>query len=986
MTDKRNQASLRRRAGFTLPAILVVVGALLILAVGVILIVGIERQTSRAFSDRERANLAARAGLEDIRGILNQEAANDDFIVLQSTLASAITPDTRRAPHLFIARGSSAGSSYSYRYVPLFSSKNRPTTTSTLAGPALEPLVGTSKDVTNAQFTTLPYNDKVRASWLTVQDAKGRAVARYSYWVEDLQSRLDPGIVGNDKGSGKSHVRAAWPFAAAGLSDDPSPDVAGLDQIALYAINPAATSQNQEEVGKALIGNRKVLVSPDSLLAAAGFKAPITRLLTGDPATTGLKGEIADPKGRAIEQGLASGLRSYKEQPLVPFSPGIDGSVAGKPKLNLNKLVATGGSSAVNDMADFILDALPNFEERKGGFPDNYVKTLAANAIDYADGDNSATADGSTYRGIDAYPVVSEFLMRFRWENVITKNGRKLVVLRVATFVELWNTSNLLVNGRAEVTHDTRYSFPLGANPEVSLADHSQILQPSPLIENDGSSWFPSFSVSLNPNEYRVFRCGEVTYEIDAGPSSFFVPSPILLQGETYGSSGAGYRFRWNGQLVDRARGGLHRNDCSLKYPATERQAVRTTIPSHSHTQGAGAFLNNMGDPRMSFYNTSAQDANSYPSNYSPNRRNIRWGTVYSGDGATKLKVYGRVMPSEWPDGGHNSTCESQNGINQTNTQLEPDAAVFQVASNSVLRNPAVDESVTRLSLDQRFYSATELGRVYDPIMWNVAVPSGANLPWGDVLTGTASDSRFGGGNTLRIGRPEHPRFNQVGSPGREAYRLLDLFHAGISRSTSASEREGAVVEIKGHVNLNTASRDALRAIAIGELTMDPKMAIRNSESHSVSGLMAPPTSLYKMPSQEVKLEAERIADAIILARNITPFSSASGIAELTDLSNRPLFGNKSLIADGSRIHRTDSAAEEVFARVYEASTVRSRNFRIWIVGQAIAPTTSSTVEPEVLSEVRKAYTVFLDPGQRTADGKINPVNSRLKILHENDF
>ena len=67
-----------------------------------------------------------------------------------------------------------------------------------------------------------------------------------------------------------------------------------------------------------------------------------------------------------------------------------------------------------------------------------------------------------------------------------------------------------------------------------------------------------------------------------------------------------------------------------------------------------------------------------------------------------------------------------------------------------------------RLSNLGRFYSATELGRVYDPILWNVALPAGANLPWGDVQTTTAADSRRGGGNTLRIGRPEHPMFDKA--------------------------------------------------------------------------------------------------------------------------------------------------------------------------------------------------------------------------------
>jgi NitT/TauT family transport system substrate-binding protein len=61
-------------AGFTLPAILVVVGAVLILAVGILIVAGIERSTARSFVDRQRAELAARTALEDIRGIFTTQA------------------------------------------------------------------------------------------------------------------------------------------------------------------------------------------------------------------------------------------------------------------------------------------------------------------------------------------------------------------------------------------------------------------------------------------------------------------------------------------------------------------------------------------------------------------------------------------------------------------------------------------------------------------------------------------------------------------------------------------------------------------------------------------------------------------------------------------------------------------------------------------------------------------------------------------------
>lgn len=963
--------------GFILPVVLIVVSALLILAVGILEMTGIERRTARSFADHQRAKLAASAGLEELREIFTREATNDDFIILQATLAAPLTASNQAAPQLFLARGQADGSAYTYRYIPLFSNLHQAPESPILKAPAVEPLVGTLASE-YLDFTTLPYYNKVRVSWQPLTDDQNRTIARYAYWVEDLQSRIDPTIVGNSINSTGIHTRCAWPFPAAGLNPmaeaENQPD---LNQIALYAIDPEATNHHQGDLAKNLFQNRSLLISPNSLFAAAAITPPLSRLSTG---------QLADLKTRAVEESLVTGLKAYEEQALVPFTPGIHPTAAGKPKLNLNRLLAVGGSAAVDQIADFIHQSLPNFERRKGGFPDNYLKTLAANALDYADADSDSTTDGSTYRGIDAYPLVSEFLMRFRWENVLTEGGRKYVVLKVATYAELWNMTDQPVSGTAELTHDTRYTLKIGVNPEeIKLAEMSTAT-PS-LTQSSGYHWLPPIYLSLHPNEYRVVNFGEVTYKLDAGNSSFLVPSPLTLKHEKYGISGAGYQLKWNGRRVDQSRGGIHRNDSTLYFPSGDRQAVRATNPATAYKidSFSNPYMNNMGDPRMSFYLQAPQEAVAYPVNYSPNRRNIRY-EIYNHDVATKTKVQGRVMPSEWPDGGHNSTCESTVGLRETNTQLNPDDPKFALSAASILHQPASAEAPVRLSNQSRFYSATELGRISDPIMWNVAAPTAPNLPWGDVETSTAPASTYGGGNTLRIGRPEHPRFDLATTPGMEAYHLLDLFHTGRSRSNSPAMREGPLIQIQGQLNLNTASRDTLRAVAIGPLTMDPKMAVRTSEEHATADLMAPPVKPFVTSPTDLNREAARIADAILLTRKSTPFSSPASLAEVRDSSDSLIFGNLKFISGGTKVERTDSAAEEIFARVYEATTVRSRNFRIWVVGQAVNSSKSPTTPPEVLSEVRKVFTIFADPGKRASDGKINPKNFHLTLLHEADF
>ncbi len=974
MNRPEKSKSRAHASGFTLVVVLVVAAALLIAAISSLAVSGIERGTSRASIDQQRAELAARAGLEELRGIFDKEASNDDFLILQSSLIDPIAPNRELAPHLFLARGKATPNGFNFRYIPLFSTHSMPEETP-LAAPAIESLVTTNANQ-HIDFTTLPYLDKARAAWLYLKDDQNRPIARYAYWVEDLQGKIDAGSAGNDNGPAKSHQRAAWPFPAPGLnpqalSDEQTP----LNQIALYAIDPNTAEDAQGNIAKSILKNRAILITPDSCLAAADIPTPIQR--SDD-------GHQIDAAARAVEECLSADLRSYEERPIIPFAEGVDATAAGTPKINLNELLAKDANTAIDEMAEHIKKSLPQFDQRKGGFPDDYLHTLAANAIDYADADSNPSISTGRYRGLDACPLVSEFLMRFRWENALTENGRKYLVLSVSTYTELWNLSDQTVSGSAQISYETAYKFPLGANPEVSLADLSNATPA--LVESDGGRWFPPVAVTLKPNEYRVINCGTVTYKIDAGPSSVFIPSPLVLEGETFGASGAGYRLKWNGKIVDQSRGGIHRNNCSLNYPkntaSQPRQRIRATIPSHAHTRG-GSYRNNMGDPRMSFYNQAPQDANTYPDNYSPNRRNIRWGTIYGNDGVEKTKTYGRVMPSEWPDGGHNSGYES-NSFYTTDERINPDDPRFFPNDDSILRNPETTEAPMRISNLGRFHSVTELGRIYDPLMWKTSLPTAANLPWGDVENASESSGDYGGGNTLRIGRADHPRFRST--PDMDAHRLLDLFHAGISTSEDAGKREGPTTLVAGHVNLNTANRDVLRALAIGAMTMDPKISMRTSEAHAIPNLMAPPVSPMKFTAQEINNQANQIADAILLTRKNKPFASPSEIANARGSDGKPVFGNKELLPNGSKVHLSDSASEECFARIYESTTTRSRNFRIWIVAQAISPSTTITENPEILAEVRRSFTVFADPGPRKPDGSIDSKQSKLKILHENDF
>jgi hypothetical protein len=76
-----------------------------------------------------------------------------------------------------------------------------------------------------------------------------------------------------------------------------------------------------------------------------------------------------------------------------------------------------------------------------------------------------------------------------------------------------------------------------------------------------------------------------------------------------------------------------------------------------------------------------------------------------------------------------------------------------------------------------------------------------------------------------------------------------------------------------------------------------------------------------------------------------------------------------------------DSAAEEVFARIFNSSTVRSRNFRVIVTGQAIRARRSG--ETDVLASRSRLYHVFIKP-ERDATGRIS--SQKVEITYVRSY
>jgi type II secretory pathway component PulK len=309
-----------------------------------------------------------------------------------------------------------------------------------------------------------------------------------------------------------------------------------------------------------------------------------------------------------------------------------------------------------------------------------------------------------------------------------------------------------------------------------------------------------------------------------------------------------------------------------------------------------------------------------------------------------------RLDVTQWPDRGHNPNIYGANpaGLNpETRSANEP--SVQSVASTGANRAPAFIRNGQMINI-------LELGNIYDPILWR-------GLINGNVVSTSTSDPRFGGGNTLRIGRAEHPRFaftNMYGNSvpsipnmGMSAAALLDLF----CLTNGASVGGGPYSMGGGKINLNTAPAPVLRALAGGIL-------LTNDSAQIPASYTIPPAM------------AEAFAQGVMRFRSKYPFLTPSHLSFIgTDPSwpntitwpTNAVFGNTNSIyltnAPGNTFGSTaqmsitewnDQAAEEWFSKIYSLSSCQSHNYRVYVVAQLVA--TNSAGQPNAIGPLIKKY------------------------------
>jgi hypothetical protein len=772
-------------------------------------------------------------------------------------------------------------------------------------------------------------------------------------------------------------------------------------------------------------------------------------------------GSLVDPVARALEENLVGGLPSYLETARIPADPAISPQMWGRPKLNLNLLLRrieeVEGSDAaaqaekrrlqmeaVDQIAAHIQECLPQFSTRKGGFPLPlggsdaaaglaYLKNLAASMIDYADTDPMPVMDGNpmlapaapgypTYRGIDAYPLVTEQWQRYRFE----RSSGGVADVSITTYLELWNMTNQRIEGEVAAAFECKGNLTVGFNiypVEQSMASVTSGWPVEGIPGVPQGLWHAPIPVVMEPNEYRVVAFPPVVFSLRGGPASASISTATFTGFDTAASDlRSRYRlaFRPSGKgaqapfmVVDVPLHPIERYERSVSN--STRQRFNTTHPGMSYALRNTNYANNVGDPRAAFYINYFQDVTNYDNGSSPWARNLRQNI-----GEANLYRENRVIL--WPDGGHNSVARTSSigTLNRNPDDIGLRPAIH--AGNSLVER---QKYVQRISNAGRFFSVTELGHVFDPIMWD---PNGGGefnaarySDFADLRTGSRStpSDKYCGGNTLRIGRVEHERFRPDYRPQPEAGRpvnralaasaLLDIFHCGIPNGLP-HEVAGTLERRDGHVNLNTASRDVLRALAAGRLVMDPRIKIRSIEPDppEQSRVLVPAPVSNEQPGAQVEArQADLVAEMIIRRR---PFVSPAEIADklwlpdsLDELAQpapnrpdtrgltispvpgvvlqpgRPLLGSSRIEANDRTVEPewNDSAAEEVFARIFNNATVSSRNFRVIVTGQAVRRTRSGRLD--VVATRTRQFHIFVRP---IHDEEGNLINQTVEITY----
>jgi hypothetical protein len=984
----------RSQKGFTLIATIMILALLVVLLVGSFATNNTELAVSRSHFNDYRTTLAAESAFRAAtRKAFRQIEKSGDFVVFRRQQTGSSASHLRPVVYLTAAYDPATNQ---WQYQPLISGAKTTLTTSTLVprpgGNTLETAVmdtgekfsdftkfvpgtgagGWSDTPLAPRWEYLDFRpDAAGTAPLSANPndprAKGQDLrVRYCYWVEDLAGKLDGDLVGNTSGPNFTHLRG-----------QPAKSEDQLRQVALYTLFPPTPGIPGTTFPN--LDNSTTSTQDNDLVNKRHYA------LTNDTyKQVGMSTTAAE---LMLKKNINFSMPAGVEHEVIPRKASIAASMWGKPKLAINKLIerAEGDTSptgsgerhaAITELAEHIKSSLPNFARTRAGgnvmntglnsayqgapygklmTEDEYVYSLAANIIDYADRDQTPSVDPSwvksttttgygpgdinvpKYRGIDLQPFCVGYATRFlnsAWDD-------SSVTMQVSVWVALWNPTDREIEGDLEVRFTEGRTVVNCMLQGENIAGGSRPTLPHLNL--------PLKHISLGPNECIHVPWYDVHTLRATGLAKSRIQDPNfrMCPDDAAGIQSlfdGGYQIFWNGKLADRTRRPDNINRPYRQPGSTNDKAGLGKWFFAS--SGIGDSSQPAGDPRGTLYTaglaSSGGDASGNRGYYYREAKyinNCLWG-----GGAVKSTFGDSFNPSQWlSDPGH-QTQPNQFNIAPLETET-PDIHLQQrpvttpplpEKAPSHVKHP-VDDYPANYTGPGYYESLGELGFVFDPNAWTRA-------------TGGGSQHFQGGGSTLRIGSPELAPFN---TPGTRASDLLDILCLDEKRT------------FKGLVNINSASPEVIRSLVAG-VEIRGERAVVNGVETSTDGIVRN----GGMTSGSVFHPCSNINTGAgsVLAKGISDLAAANPgtvLATPGDLSalmvanpsspstQIPYFGNVNSwptvatadipspptmrpMLSGADPGLDDRGREEFYRRLLPLVTFQSRTFRMYLVTQVL--------------------------------------------------
>jgi len=748
-------------------------------------------------------------------------------------------------------------------------------------------------------------------------------VARFAFYVQDLSGMIDAERMGGFTNGTPYRESTALP---ANYAQGTNPAEISLTNLTGTALTNVANATNFTSTN-----NRIKYLTPGMLVLSNG----------GGLNTNDL---------RYVTAGLHHWTNAWER---VPMGLGYGLSYTNKVLLD-TAAINTAPRVTLTNITNWISTNLPGFTNRAGGMNGtNYLLALAANIIDYADANSTATStnvNGVNIVGFDNYPMLTHVFDQFVY-NSITKK------ITNTTYLQFWNPSSVSTPALSGGTftyklNDTiRYPTNTAGNLFTTRPLSTSALPVSNFSFPNGKNTTHSFG----PNSGFITS---ITNTIDLTDATKFpnfpttAPPSVNLNDDGAGGydSAATNSFTLTGfGVTNRPPIVLNRGTTLITLNSAAPKWIGSILGSRMDSGEGDANSSRLSaDPRMLNYIGFGKTKKMAHFSYA----NVYW-QGYPAEFTTAL-LSGH--PGNWPDGTNTANNPiPTRGI--TNPTVPPPGPFIIQDSLTLIADPAP----CKISNSGTYSNICELGNIFDPIQWapptTSVINNYANV---DIPTGNAwkANSIYGGGSTLRIGRPEHSRFAWTNVAGvttpnmqMSAAALLDLFC-----TTNQFDESGKI-------NLNTAPAPVLRALAGG-------IYLRSD-----TNLLPGGTNFPVPPAM-----AEAFAQGVMRFRAKYPFYSPSQLAftgtdptwpNTNTWPSGAVFGNKAdirlttpvpgysglAITNIGVTNWNDQAAEEWFSKIFNLSTTYSRNFRVYVIAQKA--TNDGTVNKGVGPVVRKYYNVY---------------------------